>query len=278
MMNYTARRYLGSVFIVSAFLFISHKASSAAWTLPEQAQQAIHSVHSYFMHHYFDSESERKDRDLFYKLEYSVLYEKGYNPQTTIGIKHYLQYIHDKSPSLSPQLLMASSADIFLRRRLYQNKSHAVSFQPLITLPALYSHTHYAIDRSYMAVEARMLHVYSFQLNSYDSYINTELAYRYHPYTSLGSMQLDMTLGIHLSSRHMLLAQSFSSFDTQPEHFIVSLSDSDAPTDYDLHKLQLSYVFPITSSSRAQLGGFVHAYGRNTGGGGGLVFSLWKPF
>lgn len=261
-------------------------AMSAAWTLTAGQEKMIYQLLTYYTDSYYDTEGEEQSRDSFKKITFYNQYEYGWDDDTTIGWKLGLHYqedvtevtIADTTPITIDEKGYGLAFDMFVRQRLYQDKHHTIAVQPLLHIPTVSYLSTGRMHEGSWAVEGRVLHGYTHNLGGYDIFAGTEIATRLYTEVQDTAQHVDVTIGMHLNRKNMIIAQLFNSWN---ERSLASLSVFPTVTTdatYDLTKAQLSYVRRITDDMQLSLGGFYNIAGHNTGGGGGMSLSLWQAF
>lgn len=265
--------------------------TQAAWTLDEGKWFAADSVSYYNTDHFIDDSGQHNRQPRFSKWEWNGYYEYGWQDDLTVGANlflHRLSADYTRYTPTSPTATHGTDAnygladtEFFVRQRLWQGKwmgnDAVLSLQPLVKLPSWYSeggNPRSGTDN--FDTELRLRGGYNFALLDRTHFATLDLAYRKRFGEWRDQFKSDVTLGFQLNDAFTLLLQSFITQrleGTARDTFV-----SGVVNDYDLMKAQASLVYRLTPATRIQIGGFTHAYARNTGDGEGVLFSLWRDF
>ena len=107
-------------------------------------------------------------------------------------------------------------------------------------------------------------------------YTIIEPAYRTRFGQWADQIKMDATLGITLHERFMMMPQL--NYTQAVGDNTLAVNSSGVISDYDLLKATVSIIYRYNHDTRLQAGGFAHLQERNTGRGGGLLFSVWREF
>lgn len=258
-------------------------AQAEAWTLPEHSWQIINTATLYRTDRYYDANGTARKQEPLLKREFNPHIEYGLDDRTTLGANLFFQYLSTQGafaagtpPPLSRKYYGAE-AELFLRRKIFEQDGWVFSLQPLVKLPGQYwSESSGASETSPLDAELSALAGKGFTAGGYEQFISGSVAYRARFSTPADQAKLNVTWGIHLTPAWMILAQGFATYgigDTDNARF-TSLGQD----DYDLVKLQLSAVYRFNRTYALQFGGFGHVLSRNTGGGGGALAAIWVNF
>lgn len=265
-------RVLSFILIV----FFPQALHAAAWPQAKGGGQVIDTLSLYSTDRYFgtDSTSDTFPQATFGKLENSVYAEYGWRDATTLGLKTNYQYNEMESPSI--QSYGIGDTEFFVRQMLWKDGGHVFSVQPLIKLPSLWQGgSRLPVGTDGLDAELRLLHGYGFELWGLSSFVGSEVGYRAHTSDASNEWHVDESLGLWVTPSVMLLAQAFVTVSENTSSASFSTVNS---SDYDLAKGQFSVVAEFTDTLSVQAGAYQHAYGHNTGAGGGIFLSLWVDF
>ena len=135
-----------------------------------------------------------------------------------------------------------------------------------------------ALTNGQTDVEGRVLLGGSFGRSERPPFWNVDAGYRFRASDPADELRVDATIGAYLSRRVMLIGQADTITGMQNADPRARELNPTLTPDYDLYRLQGSVVVRVASRVRAQAGGFVHAWGRSTGAGGGIIASVWLEY
>ena len=104
------------------------------------------------------------------------------------------------------------------------------------------------------------------------------MAYRTRFGAPADQIRVDLTAGINLGARFMVMGQLFNIHSMRNGQPLDVITNPNAQSDFDLHKYQLSLVLNATPKTRIQLGWNNTFSGRNTGRGQTAILALWRDF
>lgn len=116
-------------------------------------------------------------------------------------------------------------------------------------------------------IELRLLYGTSFKLWNRDGFADVQVAQRWIASPRPNETPLDLTVGLWLNKKIMVMAQSFNT---------ISAGDAAAPyTYYRMHKLELSVVQKLSRHWSLQTGVYYSPAGQNALVEKGVIVSLW---
>lgn len=267
-------RWFICLFYVSIFLsFVPLVLHAAAWNQSKGKSQIINTFTYYTTKRFFDASGDKQSQLRFTKLEYNPYAEYGVSDTLTLGINPSYQLLSQASNQGNLYNKGLADIELFLRRSLWKNDTTVFSLQPLIKIPSLNGGKgDPALSNNQIDTELRLLAGHSIKYWGQYHFANLELAYRKRWEAPGDEIRADGTLGLRWSDKNMLLCQSFNTFSLSNGGGALQLANS---SDFDLNKLQASYVREISERLSLQSGVFTHIAGKNTGAGGGFLVSLW---
>jgi len=249
---------------------------AGAWTLQSGDYQLIQQLSYYTTGTYFNPNGKRLPQDRYTKLTHNILAEYGVRRGTTLGLTLGVAAIHTDALWNYGVNDMAAHA----RQRLWQSEASVLSGQISLGVPAQFSQTARQLaadDFSAESLEFRLLYGHNVpradSLPSQPDFLNVELAHQWRGDGATNLIHADISYGYKLANRWMILPQIFASFGEGDNANLRFAQPSRYP--YDLVKLQLSVVMPLTADTGLQIGAFHDVYSRNTGSGGGALVALW---
>jgi hypothetical protein len=168
--------------------------------------------------------------------------------------------------------------EIGIKRRLNSvESSWAVSGQVSVMFPAYSAQRNPAPGNHQEDVETRFLLGHGRSWSGHHVFWDAEVAYRYRQGAPADQFRADLTGGINLSRRWMLMTQLLAIKGLR-NGSAFSVSNPNAQSDFDLYKGQVSVVTNIGRGFRVQVGWNDAFCGRNTGSGHTAILALWKSF
>lgn len=158
------------------------------------------------------------------------------------------------------------------RYQFMEDQSWVVSGQATLRVPGT-DQTLNPAAIGYTDVEAdfRVLLGHSFMLGDMPAFFALEAAERARTGGAPSEARFDATLGVNVSPRWLLLAQSFNVISEGSGSSIFGGS-------YEYYKLQLSAVYRLTPVWSLQGGGYTTYAGRNALQENALLFGIWHKF
>jgi hypothetical protein len=117
---------------------------------------------------------------------------------------------------------------------------------------------------------------YAFSSGGLNHFANLDAQYHHRFGSPKDQVKLAATVGYSLSQQWMLMPQVFITGRTETPN--VAAFTQSSGDDYNLVKLQLSAIYTLNNTTALQLGGFIHADGKNVGASSGVLFAVWKKF
>lgn len=306
-------RHVAISFAILLTIYTPHT-YAAAWTQAKGSGQSIISSNLYRSTGYFDNNGKSHSSDVtFIKSEFNPFIEYGLTDNLTVGINPTLQQWRFEKTNTSTSIYdfrqcgitntantpltnaYVTEAEIFLRRRVYEQGPVTLSLQPLVKTPCLVTmNGETDVLENTADYELRLLGGYAFQwepgldwgvfkrpFSGQYHFFNAELAYRKRPEIFSDQLRFDTTAGFRYNDKLLLLGQVFSTISTGEEPVQGVAGNTGIATIKDQFytvKLQGSAVRQLTKKTSVQLGIFHEALGKNSGNGTGASLSLWYGF
>jgi hypothetical protein len=273
-------------FVISVILglFQVEDSFSAAWVVPYGKTQ-IYKTYTTYTAEFVNVTTVKNgstvitssEKERFIKIEYKPLVEVGVTEDITIGFSPSLQHITKINSNGFGFNWGLVEADFLLRKEIWSDGFTTFSVQPLIKMFGAYDEGDSpSLGQKQVDVELRGLVGRGFKYDNRWHYLNVEAAYRKRMENPGDEFRFDTTLGYELFPSFTIAPQVtgiLSVNDTNSSDRIVSNS-----TDFDLVKMQLSFIRKFSPKLSVQVGLYSHVYARNTGGGGGMLVSYWSSF
>ncbi len=255
---------------VIAVLATWSMAQAGAWTLPSGHWQVFTATTQSAATQSFDDNGRARVPVSFSKLFLQNSFEYGLTGALTLfATPNYVSALV-AAPGLAPakahNLSVETGARLMLDGRdgklaLQASYKTAGAFDLSSSTASPFNHA------SGRQIELRLLYGTSFKLLGRDGFADLQIAQRWITHPRPNETPIDLTAGLWLTRRSMLMLQSFN---------IVSAGDARPPyTYYRSHKLELSFVRKLTRHWSMQLGAFYSPAGQNALVERGLTVSLW---
>jgi hypothetical protein len=245
-------------------------AFAGTWTLEEGSGQLIFTNTAMTATNLFSTGYALQPAPRYNKDEAQTLFEYGVTNWFTAIFTPSLQHVDIAAP-FSGERSGLGYTDLGGRARIWSDTSWVASAQVTFRIPGTYDNTNpAAIGYTDPEVDLRGLVGYSFKAGTLPSFVDVEVAQRFRIGGPPDEFRADITLGIHVTDKWLLLAQSFN------------VTSEGAGTwgfgSFGYYKLQLSAVYAVTTSVSLQLGGYSTYWGRNALQENGLVVGAWYKF
>ncbi len=166
----------------------------------------------------------------------------------------------------------------FKRRFNSVESSWALSGQLTVAAPAYSALRDPAPGNHQEDVEARFLMGHGSTLGQRHAFWDAEAAYRYRSGAPADQFRADLTAGLDLTRRVMVMGQAFVIQGLRNGQPLSASSNPNAQSDFDLYKGEISLVLNIGHGMKVQAGWSDAFAGRNTGRGQTAILGLWKSF
>jgi hypothetical protein len=245
-------------------------ALAGAWTLDEGTGQLIVTGTAMQSSRFFSTGSDLQPIPHYNKDEAQALVEYGVTNWFTAIFAPSLQHVDIAAP-FSGERSGLGYTDLGGRARIWSDASWVVSGQVLVRTPGTYDNTNPAsIGYTDPEVDLRGLVGYSFKAGTMPSFVDVEVAQRFRIGGPPDEFRTDVTFGVHVNDKWLLLAQSFN------------VTSEGAGTwgfgSFGYYKVQMSAVYAVTTKLSLQLGGYSTYWGRNALQENGLVTGVWYKF
>jgi hypothetical protein len=245
--------------------------------------RSIHTFTYYNANKFYDKNSNLKSQNDFKKGEYILYKEHGLSDTSSMVFESINAFNSQKQFFLHLDqeddfVYTTLSNKIAWKKLLIKKQNFILSIQPAIDIPTVYiSGYHNAANSDQLAGEIKLLAGHSLKLFNKNSYINTEVAYKKYQNDNEHTFLIDITAGIKYTPRSTVNLQLIQHINDKSA-YINTINPGIISHNYNLTKLQLSYIYNLNNKLSIQLGAFQDVYGRNTGKGNGMFFSLWHKF
>lgn len=268
------------IFLASALWYLASgcvAAHAGAWTQAKGKGQFILTQSAYGTDHYYNNQKKTRPQLPYRKYELNPYLEYGVWDGITLGGNVSLQHVRQRLADGSQHSQGIGDSEFFARLRLLEQNGFAVSAEPLVKLPSPSSpDTTPKLGASRPDAGLGLSAGYGFGGSGRPHFADLYLGYRWRLGDPRDQMRMTATFGYSLTPRWMVMPQIFvTKRRNSPKTSAITLSSGD---DYDLGKAQLSALYRMNEKTSLQGGVFLHAAGKNTGAGGGLLISVWRNF
>lgn len=239
---------------------------AGAWTLPSGTGQVIATSLGSFADRGFGASSPPRYR----KLDFQALLQYGVSDRFTAIAMPSLQYVAI-GPPVGQQHWEMGYSDFGGRFRFVEGSGWVMSAQAVLRVPGS---SGAAVPGGAggrdVEIDLRALLGVGFSVYGRNAFLDVQVGRRLRADMLPDEFRGDVTLGVQILPRWLVLAQSFS---------VMSLAaGTPSAADYAYHKLQLSAVYALTSALSLQLGGFTTYAGEQALQENGIVLGAWYRF
>lgn len=247
-------------------------AAAAAWAQPRGHWQIIASMLTSEAARSYDSSGHAVTPKMFQRtlLQTDIAY--GLSNRTTLFARTETAYVRTRDPGAPLVTAQDNAAELGLRYRLVNGvgllaKDDVLSVELSARSAGAFN---FAVSANAGAGGydggVRLLYGSGFRLFKRDGFVNAEIGGRWLSPPRPDQVPLDLTIGLWMNKRNMIMLQSFN---------LVSGPAERPYNAFRSHKLQASSVWRISKRLALQSGVFFSPAGRNALDEQGAVLSLW---
>lgn len=243
------------------------RAHAGAWTLGRQHWQVISGGIASDANAGFNT-GGRADVPLHFEKEaLQSSTEYGLLDSVTVFLNTETVMARSRAPGTLPVSALDNALEGGVRVRLFRSMG-VFSLQFSYKTAGAFNFSVSAnADAGGRGAEMRALYGTNFQMLGCDGFLDVEAGERFLSAPRPSETPLDMTLGLHLTGRTMVMLQNFN---------IIGGGNGRPPYSYfRSHKIELSLVRRMSRHFWMQLGGFVSPFGQNALRERGVVLALW---
>jgi hypothetical protein len=276
MVRWTAMTCIGLIMILG----MSLEARGGAWVQPQG--HFFTSVISYYYKtsHYFDSDgNERKRGGSFTKFEFNPYLEYGLTAQDTIVLNVFYDWLKDDQGYRSFENDGFSDLEAGWRHLLWTDGSQVVSSQITVVVPLGYDiEDNPRLGYGRYAVEGLLQYGSSFSFLGRNGFIDLAGGPRFYIGYPSDQLRAKATLGYDLLEWLQIIGSSELHWGLGNGSEKRVGENITLTPDYKLLKLSLSGRFRLSSHLSFVLTVYSHAWGEDTGAGGGMYGSFWVSY
>lgn len=263
---------------VLILIALTGTAYAGAWTQEAGRSQLILTGAYYRANERWDNSGRRLSQPAYDKYELNPYYEYGWRDGITLGANLSFQraQMDGAGASAAKTSWGIGDSEFFMRKRLWQRGGFIVSAEPMVKLPSFWTtgRNNPRIGSSQPDAGMGISAGYGFKVMGHDAFTDINAQYRYRFGRQKDQLRFAATAGLYLTDRWMVMPQGFvTGRVSKPQNAAFTESPDD---DYSAVRLQLSAVYRLNADTSLQFGGFGDLYGKNTGVGRGILFSVWK--
>ncbi len=264
-----------SVLPFCLLLLLPHSVMAAAWTQPRGTWQMISGVILSDADTSFDAGGHAVTPTLFDRVLLTTDTEYGLTNRLTLLARTETAYVRTRNGA-SPAITATDNAfEGGARFRLLRGlsilaKDDVLSVEVSARKAGAFNFA-YSANATAGGEDAgvRLLYGSGFRLGGHPGFVNLEAGERWLSRPRPDQSILDLTAGLWLNRRWMVMAQSFN---------LVSGPATAPYVPFRTHKLELSAVWRMSRRLTLQAGAFFSPAGRNALDERGLCLSLWSDF
>lgn len=253
------------------FLLLPGVAQAAAWTVPKGRWQSFTSVIYSDASRSFDAQGNANWPETFRRILLTTDTEYGLTSRATLFVRTESAYVHVQdavTPSTTAYDNAVEGGARWRIRRGVLAKYDVLSLEVSGRKAGAFNFA-YSADAHAGGEDAgfRLLYGRGFKLGNRNGFLDIQAGYRFLSPPRPDQTVIDLTAGLWLDRRWMLMAQSFnlvSSAATPPYRF------------FRMHKMEVSVVYRIKRGWALQAGGFLSPTGINALVEHGVQISLWN--
>jgi hypothetical protein len=277
----SALRFLPWLLVPLICLVLPRNLYAGAWTSDAGHGQVIVTTSFFQTTENFDKSGAAQkfgNNGRFRQFMVESYLEYGLTRRATLIVKapaDFLDYSNDYGAQHSAGF---GDLEIACRGRLNSPESSwAVSGQVTAAFPAYSERRNPAPGNHQEDLEGRLLVGHSLN-RLHHAFWDAEAAYRFRSGAPADQVRADLTGGLDLTPRLMLLGQTFLIFGLRNGAPVAAITNPNAQSDFDLYKVQASLVIRLWHGTRLQAGWNDAFAGRNTGQGHAAILAIWKTF
>ncbi|OQX11411.1 MAG: hypothetical protein BWK76_19170 [Desulfobulbaceae bacterium A2] len=229
---------------------------------------------------FFDSEGSRRDRGgRFRKYELNPYLEYGLSEADSLTANLFSQWLEDDAGGRLRRNQGPAEQELGWKRRLFQHNGGVLAIHGLMIVPGGSDTAKTPrLDTDRYGAEANLLYGRSTTLWGKKALLDLRLGYRDYFGYPASQIRANLTGGYDIAERWQVLLGAELHHGLRNDDSEAALDSALIATDYRLLKLSLTLRYQLSDHASLVAGGYTHAWGENTGGGGGGNVGLWYSF
>lgn len=259
---------------------IAFDAWGGAWLQPKGTLFTSIMSYYYKTSHYFDSNGDKKERGgTFTKFEINPYFEYGLTQEDTIVLNVFYDWLKDDQGYQSFTNDGFSDLEVGWRRLLWTDGSQVVSCQITAIVPLGYDiEDNPRLGYGRYGFEGAVQYGTSFMFLERYGFLDFAIGPRIYIGYPSDQVRAKLTAGYDLFQVFQLIAGTELHWGIGNGSEKTIGQNVTLNPDYKLLKLSISGRFRLTSHLSFVLTGYSHAWGEDTGAGGGWYGSFWISY
>jgi hypothetical protein len=264
-----------TLLLALAFAVLPAAARAAAWTLPRHHWEIISGAISSDATRSFDSGGDAAMPTRFQRLLVQNDIEWGFSDRLTLLVRTETAYAHTRNGTSAAVNAVDNAIEAGARFRLFQGlgilaDDDVLSLETTARTAGAFNFAYSAnANASGRDAGFRLLYGSGFRFLNKNGFVNLEAGYRWLSHPRPDQMPIDLTAGLWLDRRWMVMLQSFN---------LVGGPATPPYVDFRTHKIEASTVVRLTHGLSLQAGAFFSPAGQNALDERGLCVSIWSDF
>jgi hypothetical protein len=197
--------------------------------------------------------------------------EYGWAPAITVGTSFRLEHVRLNADPGHSTSNGVSDVELFARRVLWQSGSAILAAQGTLVVPTGYNpNANPALGDGAFGLEPRLLFGHGFTIGAWPAFFDLQGAYRARFGDLTDQVRVDGTLGLHPSTRWLLLLQIYDTLSLRSERHLEH--------DYDICTVSASATRELGPHRSVHFGLTRLIATRGYGNGTGLSAGMWWRF
>ena len=274
------RSFVAIGFILLIFLWSSSQATAGAWG--QKKGKFFLSLQTYYYESskYYNESGNLKHRGgTFRKWEINPYLEWGITNKDTLILNLFYDWLSDDVSGHTRKTQGWADTEVGWQRRLFTGKNQVFSIQGLLICPMGYSiRDDPRLGYGRWGGEIGALYGRSVKFLKHYGFLDLGFGYRWYSGYPSSQIRPRLTLGYDVTKRLQVMGEGKLEYglkDGSERNLGRSLV---AQPNYRLLKLSLGMTYRITDTCSILMAVYHHAWGEETGGGGGAYGSLWFHF
>jgi len=274
------RIVLGWLLPMVFFLNLSTAVYAGAWG--QKKGKIFLSLQTYYYESskYYNKSGNLKHRGgTFSKWEFNPYMEWGLTDQDTLILNLFYDWLSDDATGTTQKTQGWADTEIGWQHRLYTKKNQVLSIRGLLICPMGYSlDDDPRLGYGRWGTEIGLIYGRSFEISQHYGFIDMELGYRWYSGYPSSQLRPRLAAGWDLTKRLQLMGEGKLEYGLNDGSERELGRNLIAQPNYRLLKLSLGMNYKLTDTCSILLAIYRHAWGEETGGGGGAYGSLWLRF
>jgi protein XagA len=274
-------RLRGVIALGVVVLMRTSVATAGPWTPAKGHGQLIVTTSVYETTAPFDAEGRRQPYDsdgMFRKVEMNPYLEVGVTDRLALVLSAFASQQRFTNRFVDSSSAGLGDTSLRLRYRLTDSTPVLFAITGGIKLPTGQRSGSVRVSDGQRDLEVGAAAGGSLSQAARPPFWQLEANFRQRAGAPADELKLDASIGGYVHPRVMLVGQTTLTRGLRNADEPRAELNPTLSADYDLYRVQGSTVLSVTRVTRFQAGVYAHIGGRNTGGGGGVLASVWFTF